>query len=417
MPRQQLNSYADVQTFFDDFISANNIDIDDAPHGAFWNTLSYDDFVNGDVPGVAGVKILISGNSADSNLVKILKGPLTVGGQTFRRMPGGGPFMTSDMIASLADWIDRDCPNPQEGLKGRPKERRHSALRPRPDTKPTSSLESLVHVMGRGIICDTDRRGHATPHGMSPTRIVLDASEGFIPLWEPDTILRWRFRERSMDYFADPEAAKAALRDLLAEALLAWGTAAPVTFKYDEDLWGFEIVMRSGDQCNAFGCVLAAAFFPDSGRHELELYPRMFTQTRNEQVDTFIHEIGHVFGLRHFFANVSETAFPSEIFGRHEKFSIMNYGAFSELTNADKEDLTLLYELVWSGELTHINGTPIRLFQPYSAFIPSLIETTEFGHALPAFQPQAARYRSPAARPRLRPVTQSRSKAAHLDGE
>src|SRR5687767_8312629 len=106
MPRQQLNSYADVQTFFDDFISANNIDIDDAPHGAFWNTLSYDDFVNGDVPGVAGVKILISGNSADSNLVKILKGPLTVGGQTFRRMPGGGPFMTSDMIASLADWID-----------------------------------------------------------------------------------------------------------------------------------------------------------------------------------------------------------------------------------------------------------------------------------------------------------------------
>ena len=66
----------------------------------------------------------------------------------------------------------------------------------------------------------------------------------------------------------------------------------------------------------------------------------MFTQARKEQVDTFIHEIGHIFGLRHFFANVSETAWPSEIFGRHENFSIMNYGALSELTDADKDDLT-----------------------------------------------------------------------------
>ena len=41
----------------------------------------------------------------------------------------------------------------------------------------------------------------------------------------------------------------------------------------------------------------------------------MFAQNRKEQVDTFIHEIGHVFGLRHFFANISETAWPSEIFG------------------------------------------------------------------------------------------------------
>ena len=45
-------------------------------------------------------------------------------------------------------------------------------------------MESLVHVLGRGIICDTDRRGHATPQGQKPTEIVVDASEGFIPLWE-----------------------------------------------------------------------------------------------------------------------------------------------------------------------------------------------------------------------------------------
>ena len=273
-------------------------------------------------------------------------------------------------------------------------------------------MESLVHVIDRehGVICDTDRRGHPTPQGRSPLDIVVDASEGFIPLWSADTILRWRFREQSMDYFQDPAAAEAEIRNLFAEALLAWGSAAPVTFKHDKDLWDFEIVMRSADQCNAFGCVLASAFFPDGGRHALELYPKMFTQDRKEQVDTITHEVGHIFGLRHFFANVSEGAWPSQIFGEHDKFSIMNYGAFSELTDNDKEDLTLLYESAWSGELTHINGTPIQLVKPFSALAPN--NAVVPGQVPPALRP-AARSR-PATAPR---APRPQSKAAYLDGE
>ena len=73
--------------------------------------------------------------------------------------------------------------------------------------------------------------------------------------------------------------------------------------------------------------MLASAFFPDAGRHPLTIYPRMFTQSRKEQVDTLIHEIGHTFGLRHFFAQVSESAWPSVVFGTHQAFSIMNYGS------------------------------------------------------------------------------------------
>lgn len=47
---------------------------------------------------------------------------------------------------------------------------------------------TLVHVFKTGetgetkVICDTDSRGHATPKGRTPLEIVLDASEGFIPL-------------------------------------------------------------------------------------------------------------------------------------------------------------------------------------------------------------------------------------------
>ena len=250
----------------------------------------------------------------------------------------------------------------------KPEVKQEEAFQIRKEDKLTREAESLIHLIGPGIICDTEARGHAMPQGKSPFEIVLDASEGFIPLWAPNTTLRWRFRERSLTHFSNQAAAKTEIRNLFGEALLAWDIAAPVKFTEDNDVWDFEIVIRQGDDCNQSGCVLASAFFPDSGRHELVLYPKMFTQTRKEQVDTFVHEIGHIFGLRHFFANISETAWPSEIFGTHNKFSIMNYGSLSELAIEDKDDLGRLYQLAWSGSLTHINGTPIRLVKPYHTF-------------------------------------------------
>src|SRR5262245_2621518 len=227
--------------------------------------------------------------------------------------------------------------------------------------------ERFVHVYGNGVVCDTERRGYPTSRGLSPLEIVVDASEGFIPLWARGITLRWRFQERSMSTFQDPAAAKAEITKLLGEAVLAWDGSAPVKFAEREGAWDFEIVIRKGDDCDVNGCVLASAFFPDAGRHKLTIYPEMFKQSRKEQVETLIHELGHVFGLRHFFAQVSEKAWPSEIFGAHKAFSIMNYGSQSVLTNDDKVDLKRLYETAWSGELTEINGTPIRLVKSFSS--------------------------------------------------
>ena len=44
----------------------------------------------------------------------------------------------------------------------------------------------------------------------------------------------------------------------------------------------------------------------------------------------------------------------------------MNYGEKSQLTRYDKSDLKQLYEEVWAGDLTEINGSKIRLVWPYS---------------------------------------------------
>jgi hypothetical protein len=225
--------------------------------------------------------------------------------------------------------------------------------------------EDLVHLIRKGVRCDTEKRGFPTSRHRSPLEIVLDASEGFIPLWAKGTTLRWRFRESSLQSFQDPNAAKDAIEQLLAEAILAWADAAPVKFAKRNDAWDFEIVVRRADDCDDSGCVLASAFFPDAGRHKLTIYPKMFKDSHKEQLETLIHEIGHIFGLRHFFAKVEEKEWPAEIFGKHKKFSIMNYGTDSKLTAYDKADLKQLYRMAWAGQLTEINGTPIKFVKPF----------------------------------------------------
>lgn len=232
------------------------------------------------------------------------------------------------------------------------------------------------------IICVTDSRG--TPKnewranrelikavhdltGDLRTEIVVDATDGFIPLWARNSTLRWTFDEVSMQAFDDPEEAKAGVEALFEEALGRWGDACPLKFARDDNLYDFKIVMRSQSRCSVNGCVLASSFFPDGGQHEFVMYPTLFEQSREEQLETFIHELGHVFGLRHFFALISETAWPAIIYGEHKKFSIMNYGSDSQLTDADKSDLRSLYENVWSGKIVALNGTPVKLMQPRSA--------------------------------------------------
>jgi Matrixin len=225
--------------------------------------------------------------------------------------------------------------------------------------------KSYLHVYGNRCKCKTDARGYATPKNQNPLKLVLDASEGFIPLWEKETTLRWRFQESSLALFSDPDAVKTAVKNVLGGALLAWGDAVPVKFAERQDNWDFEIAIRESDDCDVNGCTLASAFFPSSGQGELVVYPKMFEQTMKEQIETIAHELGHVFGLRHFFAQVSEDAWPSQIFGKHRAFSIMNYGAKSTLTKNDKSDLKKLYSLAWSGQLKDVNKTKIKLVKPH----------------------------------------------------
>lgn len=230
-----------------------------------------------------------------------------------------------------------------------------------PEERLASETEGQVHLLEKGIICTTDYRAQKR----SPFDIVLDATDGFIPLWQENMVLRWTFNTASLSFFQQPETIKSVIRGLLNDAVIAWRDAAPIRFTEFADNSDFEIVVERFPNCSPQGCTLARAFFPDAGRHKLHIFPTMFQQSRKEQVDTMAHEIGHIFGLRHFFAPENETLWASVIFGEHRPFSIMNYGANSELTDTDRNDLKRLYEGVWSNQIRKINGTPIKLFRPF----------------------------------------------------
>lgn len=233
-------------------------------------------------------------------------------------------------------------------------------------SNPETRQDDSVHVYGKShAVCGTDVRGHATPRGASPEELVLDATEGFIPLWDRDVVLRWRFDRDSLARFAEPARAADGLRLLMAKALEQWGDAVPVRFAERDDAFDFEVSVREADRCSRTGCVLASAFFPDPGRHTLTIYPKFFEQPKTEQLETLAHEFGHVFGLRHFFALIKETDWPAVLYGEHKPFTIMNYGDQSAMTPADRKDLRQLYQVVWSGELKDINGTPVRLMRPF----------------------------------------------------
>ncbi|MFK5855083.1 MAG: M12 family metallo-peptidase [Bacteroidota bacterium] len=195
------------------------------------------------------------------------------------------------------------------------------------------------------------------------TKIVLGLGTD-IPLWQQNVILKWKFNP-SFDNYRNSDNVKNYIREILNEAISKWGDASPIRFEESSNYFDFEIIMRP-DNCNAYGCTLASAFFPNSNQNILSLYPKMFKQSKFEQIETMIHEIGHIFGLRHYFAKEKETSWRSEIFGNHYPLTIMNYGHNSTLTEQDRIDLKKLYSLVWSGQIDNINGMPIQLFNSYT---------------------------------------------------
>ena len=118
-----LNNYADVQKLLNDFVDNNSFNIGGSPHGKFWNTLTYDQFISTtphDIfsPYPASVLVVV-GDASSSPLIQVLTGG-NGGTNTsiYPDMPQPSPPgydantpSQTDVISSLTDWINADCPN------------------------------------------------------------------------------------------------------------------------------------------------------------------------------------------------------------------------------------------------------------------------------------------------------------------
>jgi len=114
-----INTFADVQSALDNFITNNNITLG-PPHGNFWengNTPGdqYNNFVNGDA--IPGYPILQKGSTPgtyigkDSNIIKALSGITPFDGSQFPRMPPpqanpNNAYLDQDTIDAISAWID-----------------------------------------------------------------------------------------------------------------------------------------------------------------------------------------------------------------------------------------------------------------------------------------------------------------------
>lgn len=205
--------------------------------------------------------------------------------------------------------------------------------------------------------------------------LLLGSGEAVVPLWglagESKQLLTWEFDEDSVEayflnlnnsreLFSNGEGLKKHVRDLILESMHLWGDSSPYVLQEFDGITDFRVFIEDSDDCNSEGCVLASAFFPSDRRKSLDLYPVLFKQTREEQVETIIHELGHIKGLRHSFAQ-EEIGWPNALFGHDSPISIMNYGVNSKLTDIDKEDLKKLYQEVWDGMLERIGNMPVQL--------------------------------------------------------
>jgi len=112
---REINNYEDVLAMFDDFVSLNKLtgEIEDsAPHHAFWDSLTYDQFITDSLTVYGNkYKIVNCGHPDNSDIVEALEGMLA----GVRQMPGGGPYFPENQIEEFKTWIKDGCPNGDEG--------------------------------------------------------------------------------------------------------------------------------------------------------------------------------------------------------------------------------------------------------------------------------------------------------------
>jgi len=106
-----IHSFEELQDYLTGWLAEHGKSADRSRHKAFWDTMTYQEFITKDVPRFPGVKILIKGDGLPSQIVQSLLGVGLFGPDgEYPRMPRGGPYMSYSEIQPIIDWINNGCP-------------------------------------------------------------------------------------------------------------------------------------------------------------------------------------------------------------------------------------------------------------------------------------------------------------------
>ncbi|KAF7679589.1 catalytic domain-containingprotein [Alternaria burnsii] len=219
---------------------------------------------------------------------------------------------------------------------------------------PTLSTSDLAIGEGK-YPCVTQAQSSDTPTTSDPTSIILGLY-GTIPRWRKNTTVN--FAVYAGGWPSNNHAIFAAYR--LNQAATTWNSLnLGVTFKWVGVLEDACFVLGYGGNG---GDTLARAFFPNSkDLNNMYVYLKAFQSGYvNYLYNVFLHELGHVLGLRHEFAPEREGAGPLVVWGIRNPLSVMSYTFPPQLQPSDRIDTKSFY--AYTG--TTIRNVRIQDFLP-----------------------------------------------------
>ncbi len=230
---------------------------------------------------------------------------------------------------------------------------------------PIQELRSALNTAPKPKAVKPTKRPYqcTTQQNETLEELFLGINRGNIQLWESGSTINWI--ARSDGYPSDQHAMEAAIG--LWRAADQWNEAMDgrVRFRYVTvfDDAAFQLVY-GGDR----GGVLASAFFPDQWEMSLNTVfvnqGQFSPQQRPLMVNTMLHELGHVLGLRHEhshsgipgFIPPEDTLFGAEsiIYGARNPRSVMAYYQGQTIQDSDVTSIRKAYDEL--GEGTVITG-------------------------------------------------------------
>jgi hypothetical protein len=148
-----------------------------------------------------------------------------------------------------------------------------------------------------GYSCKTQADTQAAAGNSSPDKIMLGWKKE-VPRWKKGSVVTWAANYNG--YPAQGQAAYAA--NQLNDAAREWNALdLGVTFEWIDDRDNATFVLKYS---SITGTTLAEAFFPNQDLNNFVTVYQTAFDPRNIQVmkNIFLHELGHVLGLRHEFA-------------------------------------------------------------------------------------------------------------------